>query len=62
LAELGLEGGFVEELHEIDVACFLSKVFLQQYIDAGFEHEGIVDGDYPYLRHKVPAWTSAACL
>ena len=35
-------------------------MFLEEYVDGRFEHEGVVDGDHAHSRFAVPAWLAAA--
>ena len=35
----------VEELEEVDVVLLLPEVLLEEVVDGGLEHEGVVDGD-----------------
>lgn len=55
LAQLGLVGGFVEELDEVDVGGVGAEVLLQDNVDAGLEQEGVVDGDQTDSLVLVPA-------
>ena len=60
LAELGLEGDLVEELHQVDVGGVLAEVLLEENVDGGLEHEGVVDGDHADTVLAVPTWGAAA--
>ena len=60
LAQLGLEGGLVEELNEVDVGGVRPEVLLQNDVDAGLEEEGVVDGDQADTGMLVPAGLTAA--
>ena len=61
LADLGLEGDFVEELEEVDVRRVTAEVFLQQDVDSRLEHEGVVDGDHGDAGLAVPTGLPASC-
>ena len=60
LAELRLEGDLVEELHQVDVGGVLAEVLLEEDVDGGLEHEGVVDGDHADAVLSVPTWGAAA--
>lgn len=55
LAEFSLEGNLVEELDKIDICRVRAEVFLQENVDRGLEHEGIVDCNHADSRAAVPA-------
>ncbi len=60
LSQLGLEGDFMEELDEVDIRRVLAEVLLEEGVDCGFEHEGVVDGDHADAFLAVPTWGTAA--
>ena len=60
LADLGLEGGGVEELDHVRVARMAPEVFLQEHVYRHFEHEGVVDRNHAYPGLTVPARLAAA--
>lgn len=60
LAKLGLEGGLVEELDEVDVGGVGAEVLLEEGVDGGLEHEGVVDGDHADTLLAVPAGLATA--
>lgn len=62
LAALGLEGDLVEELDHVDVALVLAKVLLEEHVDGGLEHEGVVDGNHADLGGEIPAGRASARL
>jgi hypothetical protein len=62
LAQLGLEGDFVEQLHQVDVVAILAEVLLEQDVNGALEHESIVDGNHADVGHKVPAGRTTAGL
>lgn len=62
LAQLGLEGDFLEELDEVDVGGVTAEVLLEEDEDGGLEHEGVVDGDHADTGLEVPAGLAAAGL
>ena len=51
LAQLGLEGDFVEQLHQVDVVLLLTEVLLEKDVDGALEHESIVDSDHADIGH-----------
>lgn len=55
LAQFGLPGDLVEQLEEIDVGGVRAEVLLQDDIDSGLEHEGVVDGNHAHSVVAVPA-------
>lgn len=60
LAELGLEGDVVEEFEEHAVIRFGAEVLLEQKVDGGFQHEGVVDGNVADTVDAVPARLTSA--
>lgn len=59
LAQLGLVGGLVEELDEVDVGGVRAEVLLQDNVDARLEQEGVVDSDQSDSFVLVPAGLAA---
>ena len=59
LADLGLEGGVVEELKEVDVVGLGAEVLLEKVVDGTLEHERVVDGDKVHALYAEPTWLSA---
>ena len=55
LAYFGLECDCVEELEKLYVCRVRFEVFFEEYVDAGFEHEGVIDGNHAYFGFLVPA-------
>jgi hypothetical protein len=62
LAQLGLEGDFVEQLHQVDVVAVLAEVLLEQDVNGALEHKSIVDGNHADVGHEVPARRTTAGL
>lgn len=60
LAQLGLPGDLVEQLDKVDVGGVGAEVLLQDDIDSGLEHEGIVDSDHAHSVLAVPAGLTTA--
>lgn len=60
LAQLGLPARLVEELNEVNVGGVGAEALLQDEVDAGLEHEGVVDGDQANALVAVPAGLAAA--
>lgn len=60
LAQLGLNGGLVEELNEVDVGGVRAEVLLEEGVDGRLQHEGIVDGNHANTVLAVPARLTTA--
>lgn len=60
LTELGLPGGLVEELDEIDVGGVGAEALLQDEVDGRLQHESVVDGDKADTLLAVPAGLATA--
>lgn len=60
LTKLGLPGGLVEELDEVDVGGVGLEALLQDQVDGGLQHEGIVDGDEANTLVAIPAGLATA--
>lgn len=60
LSQFGLERDGVEEFEEVDVGRVGFEVFFQEEVYAGFEQEGVVDGDHADGGLFVPARLAAA--
>lgn len=60
LAQLRLPGGLVEQFNEIDVGGVRAEVLFENHVDAGLEHEGVVDGDQADAGLSVPARLATA--
>ena len=55
LAQFRLPGDLVEKFEEVDVGRVRAEVLLEDHIDSGLEHEGVVDGDQTDSVLAVPA-------
>lgn len=60
LSELRLERHVVEKFEEETVVRLLSEMLLEQVVNGGLEHEGIVDGNVVHTLDFVPAWLASA--
>lgn len=50
----------MEEFYKLNVGRVGAEVFLEEAVNGGFEHEGIVDCNHPDVWLLVPAWLSSA--
>lgn len=60
LTKLSLESNLVEELNKINVVGLLLEVVLEENVDGGLEHKGVVDGNHTNLGVLVPARLTSA--
>lgn len=60
LSQLGLPGGLVEELNEVDVGGVGAEELLEKGIDGGLEDKGVVNGDHANTLLAVPAGLATA--
>lgn len=60
LAQLRLPGDLVEELNEVNVGGVRAEPRLQDVVDGGLEHEGVVDRDHSHSLVSVPAGLATA--
>ena len=60
LSQLGLPGGLVEELNEVDVGGVGAEELLEKDIDGGLEDKRVVDGNHANTLLAVPAGLATA--
>lgn len=60
LAQLRLPGDLVEQLHEVNVGRVRAELLLQDVVDRGLEHEGVVDRNHAHSLLPVPAGLTTA--
>lgn len=60
LTQLSLPGGLVEELDQVNVGGVRAEALLEDKVDGGFQHEGIVDGNEADALLAVPAGLTTA--
>lgn len=59
LSHLSLIRGFVEQFYQVDIVWLALEMRLEEVIDRGLEHEGVVDGYQTDVRIAEPTGLGA---